>query len=64
MDIDEDYDAGSDDSEAPTGASKSARKKSSQAFTETKAAYVLMNLRAQGNGVKEVPKSLKRRASA
>jgi hypothetical protein len=63
MDSDEDYDAGSDDSEVPGG--ENSRKKSLHTFTETRAAYVLLKLAAAGkNNVQEGLKSLKRRASA
>lgn len=63
MDIDEDYDAGSDESDGPK-ASMKTRKRSSKGFNETKAAYVLMKLRTQTDTVKAGLKSLKRRASA
>ncbi len=63
MGSDEDYDAGSDDSEVHRG--ENSRKKSSHTFTETRAAYVLLKLAATGkNNVQEGLKSLKRRASA
>ncbi|EXJ86809.1 hypothetical protein A1O3_03763 [Capronia epimyces CBS 606.96] len=62
MDIDEYYDAGSDDSEGPK-VDMRGRKRSSRGFNETKAAYVLMKLRTQTDSVKTGLKSLKRRAS-
>ncbi|KAL6247020.1 hypothetical protein RBB50_006327 [Rhinocladiella similis] len=61
MDIDEDYEAGSDDSEAPRA--EKSRKRSSHTFTETSAAYVLLKLSGKDN-VGEGMRSLKRRASA
>ena len=65
MDIDEDYDAGSDESENEKKANNLVtRKKSSRGFTETKAAYVLMKLKTQADMFKPEIKSLKRRASA
>ena len=65
MDIDEDYDAGSDKSENEKMAGGvAARKKSSRGFTNTKAAYVLMRLKTQTDLSKTDVKSLKRRASA
>ncbi|EXJ57518.1 hypothetical protein A1O7_07866 [Cladophialophora yegresii CBS 114405] len=65
MDIDEDYDAGSDDSDGgPREKDGIARKKSSRGLTETKAAYVLMKLKAQTKFPKRDFRSLKRRASA
>jgi len=55
MDLDEEYDAGSDDSDAPSGSavavasatasSSTARKKSTKAFTDFNAALVLMRMR-------------------
>lgn len=65
FDMDEDYDAGSDDSD--TGKrdnSPSNRKKSSKGFSETNAAYVLMKLKTQADTFKSDVKPLKRRASA
>ncbi|KIW24076.1 uncharacterized protein PV07_09811 [Cladophialophora immunda] len=65
MEVDEDYDAGSDDSEDSKGQNNvAARKKSSRGFTDTKAAYILMKLKTQGEMFKADEKSLKRRASA
>ncbi|KAL2408621.1 hypothetical protein ABEF93_005628 [Exophiala dermatitidis] len=64
MDIDEDYDAGSDDSDGAKPVTTTSRKRSSKVFNETKAAYVLMKLRTQTDTVKAGLKSLKRRASA
>ena len=65
MDVDEDYDAGSDASDnEKSSANVAARKKSSRGFTETKAAYVLMKLKTQPEFCKAEAKSLKRRASA
>jgi hypothetical protein len=62
MDIDENYDAGSDDSGDDGKAGQMARKKSSKGvFNETKAAYMLMKLKTQ---TESVVKGLKRRASA
>ncbi|EXJ88012.1 hypothetical protein A1O1_04939 [Capronia coronata CBS 617.96] len=63
MDVDEDYDAGSDNSDAAKAVMRT-RKRSSREFTETKAAYVLMKLRTQTDTVKAGLNSLKRRASA
>jgi hypothetical protein len=65
MNLDEDYDAGSDESETEKKeGTLAARKKSSRGFTETKAAYVLMKLKTQTDLFKPDLKSLKRRASA
>jgi hypothetical protein len=65
MDVDEDYDAGSDESDGGVHVSHlAARKKSSRGFTETKAAYVLMKLKTKTNLFTSDVKSLKRRASA
>ncbi|OAP56439.1 hypothetical protein AYL99_09618 [Fonsecaea erecta] len=66
MEVDEDYDAGSDDSSEDSKVKNSvaARKKPSRGFTDTKAAYVLMKLKTQGEIFKADAKSLKRRASA
>ncbi|OQU99439.1 hypothetical protein CLAIMM_05071 isoform 2 [Cladophialophora immunda] len=60
MEVDEDYDAGSDDSEDSKGQNNvAARKKSSRGFTDTKAAYILMKLKTQGEMFKADEKSLK-----
>ncbi|OCT47232.1 hypothetical protein CLCR_02262 [Cladophialophora carrionii] len=65
MDVDEDYDAGSDDSDGGLREKDGiARKKSSRGLTETKAAYVLMKLKTQTQFPKRDFRSLKRRASA
>ncbi|KIX99723.1 uncharacterized protein Z520_04359 [Fonsecaea multimorphosa CBS 102226] len=65
MEVDEEYDAGSDDSEDSKGKNGvPARKKSSKGFSDTKAAYVLMKLKTHGGTLKTDAKSLKRRASA
>ncbi|OAL36446.1 hypothetical protein AYO20_04342 [Fonsecaea nubica] len=65
MDVDEDYDGGSDDSDdAKEKNTVMARKKSSRGFTDTKAAYVLMKLKTQGEVFQAKEKCLKRRASA
>lgn len=64
MDVDEDYDGGSDDSDSGKAGSKSSGRKKSSVFTQTNAAYVLMNLKTERVGVKADAKSLKRRASA
>ncbi len=65
MDIDEDYDACSDESDnAKRSNNLAARKKSSKGFTETKAAYVLLKMRMQTDLSKPESNSLKRRASA
>jgi hypothetical protein len=65
MDIDEDYDAGSDDSDGGMRQKDEiVRKKSSRGFTETKAAYMLMKLKTQTYLPKPDFASLKRRASA
>jgi hypothetical protein len=62
MDMDEDYDAGSDGSDDGKGPDHpAASKKTSRGFNETKAAYVLMKLKMQRD---PDVKSLKRRASA
>jgi hypothetical protein len=62
MDIDDDYDAGSDESGDDGKAGQMAREKSSKGvFNDTKAAYVLMKLKTQ---TESAAKGLKRRASA
>lgn len=63
--MDEDYDAGSDDSDTgKRGDGIATRKKSSKGFSDTNAAYVLMKLKTQAGSFKSDVKSLKRRASA
>ncbi|KIX03426.1 uncharacterized protein Z518_06978 [Rhinocladiella mackenziei CBS 650.93] len=65
MDIDQGYDASSDESEdTRADGSMASREKSSRGFTETNAARVLMKLRTQADNVTVGLKSLKRRASA
>lgn len=65
MDVDEDYDAGSDDSNSSGGeANLQNRKKSSRVFTEAKAACVLMKLSSQRDSQAEGSRPPKRRASA
>ena len=64
MDLDEDYDASSDESDdAKMGDGISTRKKSSRGFTDTKAAIVLMKLKTQADLFKSDLQFLKRRRS-
>lgn len=65
MNIDEDYDAGSDDSDIEMRENQfAARKKSSRGITDAGAAYLLLSLKKHKDSIVTGLKSLKRRASA
>ena len=63
-DIDEDYDASSDEPEDDKEDGSTPERKKSSRFNETKAAYVLMMLKTPKESFKAGWNSLKRRASA
>ena len=63
-DVDEDYDASSDEPEEDQDEGSTSGRKKSSRFNETKAAYVLMMLKTPKESLKAGWNSLKRRASA